>query len=84
MLQAVVLASRTGKIHLLIALRTAGRGKASGVRYTPATKLINELIEAPTNASWRLQSTSQSRSLLQCSAKERARSGVSLEGRRPL
>lgn len=38
--------SGTGKSHMLIALGTEAAMKGYRVRYTPATKLINELVEA--------------------------------------
>ncbi|MEU6987904.1 IS21-like element helper ATPase IstB [Streptomyces sp. NPDC046324] len=38
--------SRTGKSHLLIALGTEAAMKGHRVRYTLATKLVNELVEA--------------------------------------
>jgi DNA replication protein DnaC len=36
----------TGKTHLLIGLRTAAAQDGFRVRYTLATKLVNELVEA--------------------------------------
>ncbi|CCA53296.1 ISPsy4, transposition helper protein [Streptomyces venezuelae ATCC 10712] len=38
--------SGTGKSHMLIALGTEAAMKGSRVRYTLATKLVNELVEA--------------------------------------
>jgi DNA replication protein DnaC len=38
--------SGTGKSHLLIALGTAAAERGYRVRYTLATKLVNELVEA--------------------------------------
>uniref|UniRef100_UPI0022B807B0 ATP-binding protein n=1 Tax=Streptomyces geranii TaxID=2058923 RepID=UPI0022B807B0 len=38
--------SGTGKSHLLIALGTEAAMKGYRVRYTLATKLVNELVEA--------------------------------------
>lgn len=39
--------SGTGKSHLLIALGTEAAMNGFRVRYVPATKLVNELVEAP-------------------------------------
>ena len=46
MLQSVALTSGTGKTHLLIALGIAAAQQGFRVRYTLATKLVNELVEA--------------------------------------
>lgn len=46
MLQSVAFTSGTGKTHLLIALGTAAAQQGFRVRYSLATKLVNELVEA--------------------------------------
>jgi hypothetical protein len=46
MLQSVAFSSGTGKSHLLIALGTAAAMTGHRVRYTLASKLANELVEA--------------------------------------
>ena len=46
LLQSVAFTSGTGKTHLLIGLGTAAAHDGFRVRYTLATKLVNELVEA--------------------------------------
>jgi DNA replication protein DnaC len=46
MLQSVAFTSGTGKTHLLIALGTLAAEAGYRVRYTLASKLVNELVEA--------------------------------------
>jgi len=46
LLQSVAFTSGTGKTHLLIGLGTAAAQDGFRVRYTLATKLVNELVEA--------------------------------------
>ena len=46
LLQSVAFTSGTGKIHLLIALGTLAAEVGYRVRYTLASKLVNELAEA--------------------------------------
>jgi hypothetical protein len=46
MLQSVALTSGTGKTHLLISLGTLAAEAGYRVRYTLASKLVNELVEA--------------------------------------
>jgi len=46
MLQSVAIFSGTGKTHLLIALGTLAAEAGHRVRYTLASKLVNELAEA--------------------------------------
>src|SRR4029077_15481325 len=46
MLQSVAFTSGTGKSHLLIALGTLAAEAGYRVRYTLASKLVNELVEA--------------------------------------
>ena len=46
MLQSVAISAGTGKSHLLIALGTAAAMAGHRVRYTLASKLANELVEA--------------------------------------
>jgi DNA replication protein DnaC len=43
--------SGIGKSHMLIALGTEAAMKGYRVRYTPATKLVNELVEAADEAA---------------------------------
>jgi DNA replication protein DnaC len=45
-LQSVAITSGTGKTHLLIALGTLAAEAGYRVRYTLASKLVNELVEA--------------------------------------
>ncbi len=44
--------SGTGKSHLLIALGTAAAEKGYLVKYTLATRLVNESSKPPTTRSW--------------------------------
>ncbi|WP_231513626.1 ATP-binding protein, partial [Mycobacterium paragordonae] len=46
LLQSVAFTSGTGKSHLLIGVGTAAAEQGFRVRYTLATKLVNELVEA--------------------------------------
>ena len=46
LLQSVAITSGTGKTHLLIALGTLAAEAGYRVRYTLASKLVNELVEA--------------------------------------
>ena len=46
MLQSVGVTVGTGKSHLLIGLGTAAAEKGYRVKYTLATRLVNELVEA--------------------------------------
>jgi DNA replication protein DnaC len=46
MLQSFAITSGTGKSHLLIGLGTAAAEAGHRVRYTLASKLVNELVEA--------------------------------------
>lgn len=46
MLQSFAITSGTGKSHLLIALGTEAAMAGHRVKYTLATKLVNELVEA--------------------------------------
>jgi DNA replication protein DnaC len=46
MLQSVAFTPGTGKTHLLIALGTLAAEAGYRVRYTLASKLVNELVEA--------------------------------------
>jgi DNA replication protein DnaC len=46
MLQSLAITSGTGKTHLLIALGTAAAENGYRVKYTLASKLVNELAEA--------------------------------------
>jgi DNA replication protein DnaC len=46
MLQSLAITSGTGKTHLLIALGTAAAEHGNRVRYTLASRLVNELAEA--------------------------------------
>jgi DNA replication protein DnaC len=51
LLQSVAFTSGTGKNHLLIALGSLAAEAGYRVRYTLASKLVNELVEAADESS---------------------------------